>query len=252
LAFLLLSGTVCTAAELKPETVEAYDKYIRETEARLATEKTAFLWADRSPERLAKLKQGEVLVEPYAGHGNFGLPGGSIHDYIGAIFIPGARLERVLAALQDYDHQKTMYRDTLDSKLISHTGNDFTYWRLRKLEKGAFIHGTVYTEYRAHYEPVDANRWVIQTRSTNIQEVENPGKPNESKLPAGKDQGLLWRLTAYWRLEQRDSGVYLECEAISLSRALKFYEKPFAGAVNDLETESMRNTLQGTRDAVKK
>jgi hypothetical protein len=252
LAFLLLAASVCPAAELKPETVQAYDKYISDTASRLASEKSPFLWIDRSPERLAKIKQGQVIAEAYNGKGSVGVPGGAIHDYIGAIFIPGATLEKTLAAIQDYDHQKSMYPDTLDSKLISHTGNDFKYWRVRRLEKGFAIKGTVYTAYDAHFEPAGPERWVSQTRSTDIREIENYGKPDEKKLPAGNDQGLLWRLSAFWRLEQRDGGVYLECEAITLSRALKFYEKPFGSAVNDLEIESMTNTMKGTRDAAKK
>jgi hypothetical protein len=251
LAFLLLAASACAAAELKPETVHAFDKYVHETEARLASEKTPFLWTDRAPDRLQKIKQGQAVVEAYNGKGNVGVPAGVIHDYIGAIFIPGATLEKTLAAIQDYDHQKTMYKDTLDSKLLSHTGNDFKYWRLRKLDK-PLIKATLYTEYAAHFEPVGPTRWVSQTRSTVIQEVENPGKPDEHKLPPGKDSGYLWRLAAFWRLEQRDGGVYLECEAISLSRSLHLWEKPFASTVGDLETESMRNTLEGTRDASKK
>ena len=40
----LLALPAC-AAELKPKTVEAFDRYIRETEQRLADSKV-FLWAD--------------------------------------------------------------------------------------------------------------------------------------------------------------------------------------------------------------
>ena len=35
---------------------------------------------------------------------------------------------------------------------------------------------------------------------------------------AGKDQGLLWALNHYWRILEMDGGLYIECEALVLSR----------------------------------
>ena len=48
-ALAALLALPAIAAELKPKTVEAFDRYIRETEQRLADPKT-FLWADESPD----------------------------------------------------------------------------------------------------------------------------------------------------------------------------------------------------------
>ena len=55
-------------------------------------------------------------------------------------------------------------------------------------------------------------------KSTRIQELVNPGKSNEHLLPEGHDRGLLWRLYGYWFYEERDGGVYVECESLSLTR----------------------------------
>ena len=46
------------AAELQPKTVEAFDRYIRETEQRL-TDSKIFLWADESADRARRVKAGE-------------------------------------------------------------------------------------------------------------------------------------------------------------------------------------------------
>jgi len=35
---------------------------------------------------------------------------------------------------------------------------------------------------------------------------------------AAKDQGLLWALNNYWRILQMEGGLYVECEALILSR----------------------------------
>ena len=89
--------------------------------------------------------------------------------------------------------------------------------------------------------------------STRIAEVENAGKPDERVQPPGNDHGFLWRLYSYWRFEERDGGVYVECEAISLTRAipsgLGWLIQPI---IQSLPRESLANTLRETREALKK
>src|SRR5437879_4060492 len=75
-AFLFLAASACLAAELKPEAVKAYDRYIHDTETRLAAAKP-FLWVDSSPDRLKLVKQGQVAVDPWKGDGDTFVPGAS-------------------------------------------------------------------------------------------------------------------------------------------------------------------------------
>ena len=254
LAILLAASScigACAAADLKPEAVQAYDRYTRDTEARLAAAKP-FLWVDAAPERLRLVKQGQVVVEPSKGDGDTFVPGASIHDWIGAIFIPGATVAKTLAVLQDYDHHKDFYKDVPESKLIAHNGNDFRYYRLRVLHNGP-INGVFRTEFEAHYQQIDATRWVCQTRTTRVTEIEDYGKPKQHDLPPGHGSGYLWRLNGYWRLEQRDGGVYLECETTSLTRGLPpIIGALFVSSTHTIEREGLTATLQATRDAAKK
>ena len=37
---------------------------------------------------------------------------------------------------------------------------------------------------------------------------------------AGSDHGFLWRFDNYWRLEERDGGVYVQVESVTLSRGV--------------------------------
>ncbi|HTT65114.1 MAG TPA: hypothetical protein VMG35_24855 [Bryobacteraceae bacterium] len=251
LALFLLAVAACAAAELKPEAVQAYDRYTRETEARLAAAKP-FLWVDASPERLRRVKEGQVVVEPAKGDGDTFVPGASIHDWIGAIFIPGVTLEKVLAVLQDYDHHKSIYKDVPESKLISRDGNNFKYYRLRALHNGP-ISGVFRTDFDAHYQQIGPTRWVCQTRTTRVTEIEDYGKPKQHELAPGRGSGYLWRLNGYWRLEQRDGGVYLECETTSLTRGLPpIIGALFVSSTHTIEREGLTSTLQATRDAAKK
>jgi hypothetical protein len=81
------------AAELKPQTVAAFDSYIRQAEQRLDARKV-FLWAGESAVRARRVRQGEIAVEPFSGKAEMPVTGGLVHDWVGAVFIPGAALEK--------------------------------------------------------------------------------------------------------------------------------------------------------------
>ena len=71
-------------------------------------------------------------------------------------------------------------------------------------------------------------------------------------LPAGDDHGFLWRLDSYWRFAERDGGVYMECEAVSLTRDIPAgLGWLIAPIIRQLPQESLVNTLRKTREALK-
>jgi hypothetical protein len=249
-----LWASAMASAELQPRTVAAFDDYARRAETRLdeLQKGSTFLWADQLPERSRQARQGQVLAESLTGKEPVSVPGALIHDWVGAVFIPGATLERVLLLVQDYDRHKDVYKpEVIGSRLVSHNGNDFKI-RLR-LQKKKVITVVLDTDYDIHYVPVDSTHWSSRSLSTRIQEVENAGKPSESSLPADDDHGFLWRLDSYWRFVERDGGVYVECEAVSLTRdtprGLGWLIEPI---IRDLPRESLINTLRKTREAMGK
>ena len=82
------------AAELKPQTIEAFDRYVRVTEARMQTEldgQSPFLWVDQlsdddRDEAYAELRAGEVVIdrlETRDGDEEIKIPDGKIHHWIG-------------------------------------------------------------------------------------------------------------------------------------------------------------------------
>src|SRR6185295_9628962 len=99
IALVLLAATPLAAAELKPQTAEAFDRYIRSTEQRLDARRQ-FLWADESPERAARVRRAPV-VEPYGSNPVTKVPGGLVHDWIGSVFLPGATLAQTLLLVRD-------------------------------------------------------------------------------------------------------------------------------------------------------
>jgi len=93
--------------------------------------------------------------------------------------------------------------------------------------------------------PGRARSWI---HSTRLAEVSGAGTSAERAEPVGKGSGYLWRLNSYWRFEERDGGVYLECESISLTRDIPFGLGWAVGPfVTSLPRESLEFTLQTTR-----
>jgi hypothetical protein len=257
-AALVLCGVSVSGAravDLKPETVQAFDRYIRDTEARLDQRLRpdgTFLWVDEEPQRLAQVRQGQLAIENRSSRDTISVPGGLIHDWIGAVFVPGVTLGKTLALIQDYDHNQDNYKpEVLASRLVSRHGNDFkVYLRLMKQKVITVI---LDTDYDVRYFPLDGGRCHSRAYSTRIVEVESAGKQDERTLPPGRDDGFLWRLYSYWRFQERDGGVYVECEAISLTRAipvgLGWLIQPI---ITTLPRESLANTLRETRAALQK
>ena len=123
LALLAASAPgLARATELQPATVRAWDDYIRSADSGMQARRDgrkAFLWADEVSGRAARLRQGEVLVAPVSGHGTKNAPNGLIHDWIGAVFIPHATVEEMLAVVHDYGRYKQFYKPVVaDSKAL--------------------------------------------------------------------------------------------------------------------------------------
>ena len=91
-------------------------------------------------------------------------------------------------------------------------------------------------------------RQQIASRSTRIVEVANPGKASQHELPAGNDHGYVWRLNTYWRVEEKDGGVYVQNESVALTRSVPLL---FAWLVNPLiKSIVLLRLLNATRKAV--
>jgi hypothetical protein len=249
------------AADLKTEATQGFDQYARLTERRMQGEMArggTFLWIDglaetNRGEAYARLQRGEVIsaklltVDP-AGH-SF-TPGALIHHWVGTVFVPGASLRQVLELLQDYDHHSDYYKpEIVKSKTIERAGNDFKIYLRLKQEK--IITVVLDTEFLVHYHQLDATRVFSESYSTRIAELAHPGEPGEKDMPPGQDNGFLWRLNSYWRFSEANHGVYIQCEAISLTRSipsgLNWLVAPF---IESIPRESLEFTLLSTRSAV--
>jgi len=255
-----LSSDIVTV-DLEPQTLAAFARYVQAAETRIARELArpgAFLYIEGLSEpkgsgALAMTRKGDIYMERLESHDASGapiaVPDGLIHHWIGAVLIPGVPLRQVLDLVQDYDHHQDIYQpEVVRSRMLKREGDDFKiYYRLRKKQ---IITVTFNTNHDVQYFPVDATHCHSRSVSTRIAEVANADQPNEHEKPVGHDGGFLWRLNSYWRFEEKDGGVYVEVESISLTRdipmGLGWLVKPF---VTRIPRESLLMTLGSTRTA---
>jgi hypothetical protein len=240
--------------QLRPETALAFDAYIRSAEAEMeqvAHGGAAFLWSDGNPDKVRRREQGEILAELWAGTAPLAVPHGLVHDWVGAVAVSGVTVERTVELVQDYDNHKNIYKpDVVDSKLISHVGDNFTIY-LRLLKK-KIITVVLDTDHDVHYSRSDPSSCSCFSRTSRIAEVRDAGKPNETTLPADTGHGFLWRLYSYWKFQERNGATVIECRAISLTRdipaGLNWIIQPM---VRSLPRDSLVHTLAATRQALR-
>ncbi len=263
---LLVAGTLAASAqavELKQETVAAFERYVKLTEARMERElngSQTFLWMDgldgpRRDDLYARLRQSEIVVEHLETRDQgreVDIPDGKMHHWVGAVFIPGTTLKDTMLLIKDYDRHHLIYKpEVLESRKLSHKGNDYKIFL--RLWKKKVLTVVLNTEHDVHYFPVSATRQRSRSYTTRIAEVEDPGEPTEKEKPVGNDGGFLWRLYSYWRFEEKDGGVYVQCEALSLTRSVPLLLRPIVNPfITGLPRESLRSTLSNTRNALQK
>jgi hypothetical protein len=257
--FVHLMAICCTAAELKQKTVEAFDHYVRATDARINAELHPggpFLWVDSlsQPRRqrvydLLRRGQLEIRQENTEEEGKpIEVPDGLIHHWTGVAFVPEVSLEPALSLLQDYDnHWRTYKPDVRRSKLLEHTDNAFRIYL--QFYKDSPRHVSFNTEFEVHYTRIDATHAASRAVSARIAELTSPDQPDSPEFPVGQGHGYLWRVNNYWRLEEKDGGVYMQVESIALSRDVPAI---FAWFVNPLIRRVSRQTLAHLLEATRR
>jgi len=250
------------APTLQPVTIRAFENYVAATETRIGKNLTQanFFWVDELPkqkkeEAYERLKSGKVelrQVSKEEAGWDGAIPGGMIHDWQGMVFIPGAKLDEVLSLLQDYDHHATYYAPDVErAKIEAHNGDHFrVFMRFRRKK---IVTVVLNTEQEITYYRDSPGRAHSRSSAIRIAEVENAGTRQEKEKTPGEDNGFMWRLETWWQMEERDGGVYIQNEAVSLTRdiplMLAWMIEPF---VTSIPKESVEFTLGATREAVQK
>jgi hypothetical protein len=259
--FLLVCVASSMAADLKPNTETAFRSYVTATEVRMRGELQPggkFLYVDgkggtERDDSYRRLKAGEILVDKLETKSSSAIkdvPDGMVHHWVGLVFIPGVSLAQVLPVVQDYDHRAELYKpEVIASKLVAHQGDDYKIF-LRLYQK-KFTTVIFNTDYDVHWGEVDPHRMFSNSISTRIAEVKDSSRPDGPAYEPGHGTGYLWNLNTYWRFEEKDGGVYIQCEALSLTRdiptGLGWLLRPL---VTKIPRDSLNRALGRTREVI--
>ena len=268
-AGLLALGAMATVAggkqalgfyTLRVATVRAFQAYVAGTESENSQSlgRGPFLWLDGLPEgertrAFAQLMRGEVVIERVGGttgEGRAEAPGGMIHDWKGIVFVPDAKLDDVLKVLEDYDHESIYYApDVEKSKIESHSGDQYrVFLRFRRHK---IVTVVLDTEHDVTYYRDSATREHSRSSAVRIAQVVDPGSSEERERTPGEDAGFLWGMETWWRMEERDGGVYIQNQVVTLTRdiptGLGWLIEPF---ITSIPKETLEFTLGATRKAV--
>lgn len=242
-----------SASELREQTQAAWDGYVRSAclRAEAGAKQSPFLRISEQRDKRLRVQAGETLVWHEGTSQATTVPHGLIHDWAGAVFIPKATLTDVLGVTRDYNHYAEIYYPAvIEAKQLRSEGNSDSFSMLL-MQKVLFVTAALKGEYETQYVQVDAKRWYSISKSTRLQSVENFGQPAMQVLPPDRGPGYVWRLYSFTRFEESDGGVYIELEALGLSRdvprLLRWLVDPI---VEHLPRNSIRETLEETRNAV--
>jgi hypothetical protein len=248
------------ASDLKPETSAAFDRYIEATEAQMESDAglTQFLVVDHLPDAEKQkeydlLQQGGVYIQELHTQSEgapIRIPSGLVHHWAGVVFIPNATLSEVNAVLQDYGAQAKIYKpDIRQSKLMEQNGDESKIFE--QFYNKSIVTVVLNVSFQVVETQMGNTRLQSISRSTRIVEVVNPDGPDEHERTDGKDHGYMWRLNSYWRIEEKDGGVYVQNESISLSRTvpalLGWLIEPLTKSI---PRDVLSRTLTNTRKAV--
>jgi hypothetical protein len=242
-------------AEPPPAAVSAFNSYIAGVESRLAQQHrshNAFLApVSSAPQSEARLHRGELIIENLT-PSNSVLPGALLHHWRGTAFAPGAKAADFERLMKDFNaYPQHFSPQVLQAKVL--TRHDDQLQAAMRVRQRHVITVVMDTAYDIAFAQLDAQHGYSISRSTHISEIDSPGTANERALNPNEEHGFLWRQNTYWTYEERDGGLYMQMESVSLTRSiptgLGWAVRPF---VESVPRDSLEFTLRSTCNALRR
>lgn len=252
---LLLGAFPGTAnCEASPGAISAFNSYVDTVEARLANQHRSdspFLAAVAAGQQ-KEMRQRGVVLEQVTHSGGTALPGALLHHWRGSAFAAGAKAEDFERLMKGFSaYPEIFHPQVLQAKVLRQQG-DLLQVSMRVRQHNV-ITVVMDTTYDVTFQRLDAQRGYSISRSTRISEIDSPGTPSERALNASDEHGFLWRLNTYWSYEERDGGLYMQVETVSLTRSVPYGLGWAVGPfVESVPRESLEFTLRSTCNALQK
>jgi hypothetical protein len=256
---LLLNAPRPLRAQLTPGALASFNEYSRGLESRLAREHQsagAFLAAvssDPAGER-TRLRRGELMIEQLTPSGGGALPGALLHDWRGTAFAAGATADDFERLLRDYKHYPEYFApQVLQARVVSQSPDKAQAWIWIRVRQKHVLSVVLDATDDVTFGQLDPRHGYSISRSERITEVDGAGTAAERTLDAAQEHGFLWRLNTYWSYEEGDGGLYLQIEAVSLTRSIPHGLGWVVGPyVESIPRDSLEFTLRSACDALRK
>jgi len=257
-ALHILTGSRGADAEAPAAAVQAFDRYVAKVEARLGDQHraTTHFIAGLSTDlkSSAHLRNGELVIEHLTPAGEPGPPGALLHHWRGTAFVAGstaADFERLMKNFDAYPQHfapQVVRARILTPYSLAIPDQFSASMRVRQKH---VITVVMDTTYDVRFGRLDPRHGWSNSRSTKVDEISSPGTSREKILSPSEEHGFLWRMNTYWSYEERDGGLYVQVESISLTRAiptgLGWAVRPY---VESVPRESLEFTLRATMRAL--
>jgi len=242
-------------AEAPAKAVAVFNAYVAATEARLSKQHASmaeFLAGEAgSDEGKARLRRGEVVVEQMTPPEGMNVPGALLHHWRGTALVPGAKAADFERLLRDFNgYSRTFAPQVMAAKTLAVDGDRVQGWmRVRQKHVITVVMDSTYDVEFGRAEARDGSRrgWSA-AHSVRISEIEDAGTKDERVLGPNEEHGFLWRQNTWWSWEERDGGLYIQMESVTLTRGipvgLGWAVKPF---VESIPRESLEFTLEKAR-----
>lgn len=239
------------AEEPMPAALSGFNSYIRQVEARLDQQHggpEGFLAREDS----TYLRKGELIIERVTSSSGADLPGALLHHWRGTAFAAGATAADFEQLIKDFPaYPQRFSPQVVRAKVIDHQNDQFKV--LLRVRQHHVITVVMDTAYDITFGRRDGQHGDSMARSSRISEIKSPGTSDERALTAGEEHGFLWRMNTYWSYEEKDGGLYMQIESVTLTRSiptgLGWVIGPF---VESIPRESLEFTLRSACDALRK
>jgi hypothetical protein len=247
-AVTIALGTGRARSEAPAAAVAGFNTYVGAAEARLAGQhRTAdgFLTGNAgSAEGRARLRRGEVMVEQVTSPAGAEMPGAMLHHWRGTAFAAGATAADFERMLRDFNgYARTFAPEVMQAKTMAQDGDRVEGWMRVRQRHGITV--VLDSTYEVRFGRLDAEHGYSASRSTRIAEMDGAGTASERALGPGEEHGFLWRMNTYWSWAEREGGLYVQVESVSLTRGipvgLGWAVRPF---VESIPRESLEFTLR--------
>jgi hypothetical protein len=260
LIFMLFVVAIPLVAEAPAAAASAFNAYVNAIESRLAQQHRsqngfiASIGLDSESDK--RLRKGALIIEELTPPDAGDFSGAMLHHWRGTAFAPRATAADFERVMEDFNtYPQRFSPEVVQAKVVKRQddhGQDQFRVSMRMRQKHV-ITVVMDATFDIHFVKLDAQHGYSISRSTEIAEIDSPGSSSERKLNSEQEHGFLWRMNSYWSYEERDGGLYLQIESVTLSRSipvgLAWAIRPF---VETVPRESLEFTLRSACNGLRK